>query len=216
MVGGAGGVAIAWLGTRSVDALLGRGFLDLPMRGAVSASIDAPVLLFTVAVSIACALLFGLAPLAGIRRAQPQSLLLGGARGVTRSGMATRRLLVAVEVALALVVLCGAGLLLKSLASLLRVDAGLNPDRVLAMQVSLPQADTYGPAERATFCADLDRSIGAAPGLFESHGATSHLPLSGANAGRGFVIDGRAAPDNQGSGSYRITCPGTSRRSASR
>jgi len=208
LVGGLGGVAIAWFGTRSVDALLGRGFLDLPMRGAVIASIDAPVLLFTLAVSMTCALLFGLAPLAGIRRAQPQSLLLGGTRGVTRSGMTTRRLLVAVEVALALVVLCGAGLLLKSLASLLRVDAGLDPDRVLAMQVSLPQAAPYGPAERAAFCSDLDRSIASAPGLFTSHGATSHLPLSGANAGRGFVIDGRPAPENQGSGNYRITCPG--------
>src|SRR5262249_59892208 len=115
-------------------------------------------------VSMGCALLFGFAPIVGVRRAGLQSTLHGGARGSTRTAMGGRRLLVAAEVALALVVLCGAGLLLKSLAGLLHVDPGLDPARVLTMQGSLPQADVYGPAERQTFCADLDRSVrGNAP-----------------------------------------------------
>ena len=210
LLGGAGGVAIAWLGTHSIGALLGPGFLDLPMRGPLQPAIDLSVLAFTLAVSLGCALLFGLAPLAGARRAGLQAVLHGGARGTTRTAMGARRFLVAAEVALALVVLCGAGLLLKSLAGLLHVDPGLDPKRVLSMQVSLPQADTYGPAERKTFCEDLDRSVGEAGAMFVAHGATSHLPLSGANAGRAFTIDGRPEPaqDNRPSANYRITCPG--------
>ena len=210
LLGGAGGVAIAWLGTHSIGALLGPGFLDLPVRGSLQPAIDLTVLAFTLAVSLVCALLFGLAPLAGARRAGLQVVLHGGARGTTRTAMGARRFLVAAEVALALVVLCGAGLLLKSLTGLLRVDPGLDPKRVLSMQVSLPQADTYGPAERKTFCEDLDRSVGEAGAMFVAHGATSHLPLSGANAGRGFTIDGRpeAPQDNRPSANYRITCPG--------
>jgi putative ABC transport system permease protein len=210
LLGGAGGVAIAWLGTHSLGALLGPGFLDLPMRGELEAAIDLRVLAFTFAISIACALLFGLAPIVGVRRAGLQAALHGGSRGSTRTAMGARRLLVAAEVALALVVLCGAGLLLKSLAGLLHVDPGLDPARVLAMQVSLPQADAYGRAERQTFCADLDRSVAEEGLVFVAHGATSHLPLSGANAGRGFTIEGRPAPasDNRPSANYRVTCPG--------
>ncbi len=209
-IGGAAGVGIAWIGTHSVAALLGPGFLDLPMRGALTPAIDLPVLLFTFGVSVGCALLFGLAPLAGVRRAGLQSVVHGGTRGSTRTAMGARRLLVASEVALALVVLCGAGLLLKSLSGLLHVDPGLDPARVLAMQVSLPQPDAYGPAVRKTFCDDLDRGVQEAGAVFVAHGATSHLPLSGANAGRGFTIEGRPAPgaNDRPGANYRVTCPG--------
>lgn len=209
LVGGAGGIAVAWLGIHSLGALLEPGFLDLPMRGALTPTIDLSVLAFTVAVSISCALLFGLAPLAGARRAA-LGPAIHGTRGATRAAMGARRLLVAAEVALALVVLCGAGLLLKSLSGLLHVDPGLDPAGVLAMEVSLPQADTYGPAERKTFCDDLDRSVSEAGAIFIAHGAVSHLPLSGMNAGRGFSIEGRPAPapDDRPSANYRITCAG--------
>ena len=209
-LGGVGGVGIAWLGTHSIGALVGPDFLDLPLRGPLTPAIDLSVLGFTLVVSLACALVFGLAPLAGARRGGLQVVLHGGARGTTRTAMGARRVLVAAEVALALVVLCGAGLLLKSLAGLLHVDPGLDPARVLSMQVSLPQEDTYGPAERKTFCEDLDRSVDEEGGLFVAHGATSHLPLSGANAGRGLTIEGRPEPppDNRPNANYRITCPG--------
>ena len=119
-----------------------------------------------------------------------------------------RRSLVAIEVALAIVVLCGAGLLIKSLSGLLQVSPGLDPNEVLTLQVSLPQADTYGPPSRETFCADLSRNAEGLPGI-RSIGAISHLPLSGANAGRAITVEGYSPKQDESvSASYRLTCPG--------
>ena len=61
------------------------------------------------------------------------------------------------------------------------------------MDISLPQDDTYGPPTRTTFCADVQRELAPLPGVL-SVGAISHLPLSGANAGRGLSIEGRPIP----------------------
>ena len=79
---------------------------------------------------------------------------------------------------------------------------------MLTLQVSLPQADTYGAPVRESFCADLSAGAEGLPGI-RRIGAISHLPLSGANAGRGLTVDGFAP--NQGrtsSAAYRLTCPG--------
>ncbi len=207
--GGLAGTGLAWLATRSLGAILTPEFLTLPLRGAVDVTLDARVLLFTLAISVGSALAFGLAPLLGLRRTEPQSVLREGGRTATRTALGARRVLVALEVALAIVVLCGAGLLIRSLVNLLHVDPGLDPDRVMTVQVSLPQANPYGPAERDTFCADLTRRLDELS-LFAHTGAVSHLPLSGANAGRGFRIDGRPAPaeGDDSSANYRVTCPG--------
>ena len=77
------------------------------------------------------------------------------------------------------------------------------------MDIALPQEDTYGIPERKTFCEDVVREVGSLPGV-RAVGAISHLPLSGANAGRGLTIEGRPAPppDQAVSASYRLTCPG--------
>jgi len=117
-------------------------------------------------------------------------------------------MLVAAEVALALVVLVGAGLMVKSLARLVNVDPGLDPHNVLTVTMALPQPDFYGPPVRRNFCADVADRVGTLPGV-TSVGAVSHLPLSGANAGRSFSIDGRVLPPGESaSASYRLTCPG--------
>jgi hypothetical protein len=122
---------------------------------------------------------------------------------------ATRRVLVAAEIALAVMVLAGAGVMVKSLASLLHVAPGFDPRNVLAMRVSLPQADTYGRPERLSFCRDLAREIAAVSGVSRIS-AVSHLPLSGANASRGVTIEGRPepAPKEGASANYRLACPG--------
>ena len=97
----------------------------------------------------------------------------------------------------------------KSLSGLLQVSPGLDPHEVLTLQVSLPQADTYGPPVRESFCADLSRGAEGLPGI-RAIGAISHLPLSGANAGR--APDGRRLRAEAGrigvGASYRLTCPG--------
>jgi putative ABC transport system permease protein len=107
------------------------------------------------------------------------------------------------------VVLVGAALLVASIQRLQRVAPGLNPASVLAVQMALPQLDFYGRAERATFCADVAREVGAVPGVV-SVSAVSHVPLSGANAGRSFVLEGAPdpGPDDLPDASYGVACPG--------
>ena len=205
----ASGVAIAFAITQLVDGILAPGFRNLPFRGDVPVTLDARVLTFAVLASGLSALLFAFAPLLGLRRGSLQPSLRDGDRGATRLAAGTRRALMTVEIALALVVLGGAGLMIRSLATLLDVDPGLDPKRVLAMQVSLPQVDTYGPPVRAGFCQDLAGELSAIPGIVRAS-AVSHLPLGGANSSRGFHIEGRTppAPNQPGtSASYRLICP---------
>ncbi|HSC26369.1 MAG TPA: ABC transporter permease [Vicinamibacterales bacterium] len=207
-LGGLAGLLLAWVGTRGVDALLGPQLLEFWFRGRANVRIDGSILAFAAAASTVSAMFFSLAPLAGLRRSGLQDALQEGVRGLSRSALGPHRALVTAEIALAILVLCAAGLLVRSLANLLHVDPGLDPADVLTMRVSLPQADTYGPAERAAFCEDLARS--AAASSFAVVGAVSHLPLSGANAGRSFSIEGRPAPapNEVASANYRVSCPG--------
>ena len=206
--GGVGGLLLAWAATQAADAILMPGFRALPYRGEVPIVIDGRVLVFAAGVAIASAALFGFAPLVGLGTRNPQRMLRDGDRGSTSIANVARRALVALEVALAIVVLCGAGLLVKSLSSLMHVPPGLDPHEVLTLQVSLPQADTYGPPVRESFCADLARSAEGLPGVLRI-GAISHLPLSGANAGRALTVEGYTPKaDETVSGAYRLTCPG--------
>ncbi len=209
LAGGAGGLLIAWIATRTADFFLAPNFRTLIFRGEVPIAIDGTVLLFAAGTAILAACLFGFAPLIGLRRREPNALLREGERGSTGLANLARRVLVAVEVGLAIVVLCGAGLLVKSLAGLLQVNPGLDPREVLTMYVSIPQADTYGPPVRESFCTNLSRNAEGLPGI-RTIGAISHLPLSGQSAGRGLTIEGRPVPTQQdgASAAFRLTCPG--------
>jgi putative ABC transport system permease protein len=207
--GGLGGVALAWVAARAADIVLTPGFRALPYRGEVPIVIDGRVLMFAAAAALLSAAIFGFAPLIGLRRRDPATLLREGERGSTAAAHTARHVLVAFEVALAIVVLCGAGLLVKSLAGLMQVSPGLNPSEVLTLQVSLPQENTYGPPIRESFCASLSAAAEGRPGI-RSIGAVSHLPLSGANAGRALTIEGRI-PSHAAEGAsagYRLSCPG--------
>jgi putative ABC transport system permease protein len=208
LAGGVGGLMVAWIALRAADLVVTPGFRTLPFRGEVALSIDATVLLFCAAVAILAAALFGFAPLIGLNGREPNRLLREGERGSTGVANAARRTLVAFEVALAIVVLSGAGLLVKSLSGLLGVHPGLDPRDVLTLQVSLPQPDSYGPPTRESFCAELSRHAEGVPGI-RHIGAISHLPLSGANASRGLSIEGWVAgPGEQAGAAYRLACPG--------
>jgi putative ABC transport system permease protein len=206
--GGVVGLALAWVAARGADLVLMPGFRALPYRGEVPITIDGRVLLFAAGVALVSAALFGFAPLISLRGRDPQGLLRDGERGSTTIANVARRSLVAIEVALAIVVLCGAGLLVKSLSGLMQVSPGLESRDVLTMQVSLPQADTYGPPIREAFCANLSRAAEGNPGV-RRIAAISHLPLSGANAGRGLSVEGYTPQaDESVSAAYRLTCPG--------
>jgi putative ABC transport system permease protein len=209
LAGGAVGVLIAWAGTSALAQTLPGSITRAPFRAPGVVALNAQVLAFTGGLALLTGVLFSLAPMVGVSRLDPGGALrAGGGRGGTARFSMMRTALVGIEVALALIVLCAAGLMIKSVTRLLHVDPGFDASRLLVLDVALPQPDFYGPPVRTTFCDNVQREIAALPGVV-SVAAISHLPFEG-NAGRGFSIEGRAQPDpNRGfSANYRLTCPG--------
>jgi putative ABC transport system permease protein len=209
LAGGAAGLAVAFWSTRFLFRMFKLDGLHLPLRVVESIPMDGRVLAFALAVSCVTGILFGIAPALSVGRGDVSSTLKEGGRGSTGGGSRLRHALVACEVALALMVLCGAGLMIKSMTRLLGVDPGLNPKNVLAMTVTLPQEEIYvGPPGTPNFCRDLEDNVGAIPGVV-AVGAAAHLPMRGA-AGRSFQIEGRppAEPGHFPGGSYTVACPG--------
>ncbi len=172
---------------------------------------DAPTLLFTFGVALLTGLIFGLIPALQAARTNPQSALQDGSRGASagRSSARLRSLLVVAEVAIAVVMLCGAGLLLRSFAHLSAVDPGFSTRNALSLTVSLAgQAEFTGP-KREVFYRALFEDIKALPGV-RSVGAINHLPLAGDQWGRGVYVEGRSMPPpGKGEGAvYRVCLPG--------
>jgi putative ABC transport system permease protein len=207
--GGALGVTLAWAATMGLAQSLPPAIRLAPFRDGGVAPLDSPVLAFTAGLCVLTALLFSLAPILGTSRDTAAALKGTGDRGGTARFTLLKSALVALELGLAVVVLAGAGLMIKSVIRLVAIDPGLDPHNVLTMDIALPQADLYGPPERKTFCQDVQREVAPLPGVV-SVAAISHLPLSGANAGRSFAIEGRpeAAPGEGANAAYRLTCPG--------
>ncbi|HEY6211910.1 MAG TPA: ABC transporter permease, partial [Vicinamibacterales bacterium] len=207
--GGAAGLVLAYWTIGALTPILPANVSSLPFRAVQPIAIDASVLAFTAAAALGSGILFGLAP-AFAHAGAPSGTLRDGARGLVGDGRSRLRYgLVAAEVALTLVVLAGAGVMLVSVAKLLRVDPGLDTTNVLVLQMSLPQENLYyGPPGNPRFCEALGDQVGALPGVV-SVSAIAHLPLSGANAGRGLAIEGRPdpGPQNQPGAVYSVACP---------
>jgi putative ABC transport system permease protein len=181
----------------------------LPFRDMSTIHVDMRVLLFTLGIALLTGILFGLAPALHAFGVPPgESLKEGGSRGSTAvGGRRVRDTLVVAEVALALTVLASAGLMITSMRRLLAVAPGFNPNEVIAMEISLPQKDFYGPPTRPLFCEQMEERIGQVRGVI-SVGAVSQLPLQG-YAGRAITIEGQPepAPDQQRGAMYSIACP---------
>ncbi|HWS87821.1 MAG TPA: ABC transporter permease [Pyrinomonadaceae bacterium] len=155
-------------------------------------TLDWRVLAFTLGLSLLTGLLFGLAPALQASKADFVEALKEGGR--TGQGLARSRLrsgLVVGEVALTLVLLVGAGLLLKSFSRLLAVDPGLDPRNVLTMDVALPPAKYDEPQRVTAFYERLLQEAAALPGV-EAAGAVSVLPLAGDDNSNFVQIEGRA------------------------
>ena len=184
---------------------------SLPFRQVGAIAIDGRVFLFALLLSGVAGILFGLAPALGTHSGHLiDPLKEGGSRGLTSAGgNRLRHTLVAAELALALIVLAGAGLMIDSMARLMGVNPGLNPKNVLVMGVSTAQENAYySPPVDAQFCEEMTQQIGAISGV-ESVSAVAHVPLGGGGAGRGFVIEGRPAPppgETPGA-EYSVACP---------
>nr|MDQ3805976.1 ADOP family duplicated permease [Acidobacteriota bacterium] len=184
--GGAGLLLAVW----GVDILVGLDPAGVRRVGEVG--LDAGVLAFTVGLSLATGLLFGLAPALQASKTDFAETLKEGGRtgggGPRRSRL--RGALVVSEVALTLVLLVGAGLLVKSFARLLEVDPGLDPRGVLTMDVSLPPAKYAERHQIAAFYRQLLDEVAALPGV-ETAGAVSVLPLAGEDSSNFVQIEGR-------------------------
>lgn len=174
LIGGAAGVAVAWAGVHSIRALAPA---DLPRVTEIALSV--PILLFALLLSVCTAIAFGTIPMLAAGRSQPgETLVAAGARSGsgTRSRRRTQRMLVGGEIALAMVLLVGAGLLARSFNSLLHVDRGY--DTAGVTNVTLQAWSYYPtPAARAAFVDEATRRLLAIPGV-QSAGMTSSLPLS--------------------------------------
>jgi putative ABC transport system permease protein len=158
-----------------------------------SAHVDVRVVAFSLAISLVTTLVFGLMPSIRASRIDLQAILHADGRKTSQTPTSpARRLLVAADVALAVVLLAGAGLMIKSVGRLLGVNPGFNPDRVLAMEISFVGA-SYAQDEQVVAKTDqmLDK-LRALPGV-EAVASASQIPLGGNGDCSGFHIQGRPA-----------------------
>jgi putative ABC transport system permease protein len=189
--GGILGMLLAFWAIRLVTTLLPSNF---PRTSEIH--LNSPALLFTAIVSIATGVIFGLVPALQSSKVHiTQSLKQGerGAEGFVRSRL--RSALVISEVALALVLLIGTGLLLRSFSHLQAVNPGFQPDHVLTLEISLPDARYPDPQKAAFFAQLLDR-VRSLPGV-ESAGAIGHVPLGGDIDSYAMQVEGRAPLPNE-------------------
>ena len=204
-----GGIAGLLLAVWGVRALIGASPAIIPRVADVT--IDARVLLLTLGITGATAMFFGLLPALRSARVDLAETFRDGDRGSTegRGKHRLRSALVASEFALALVLLTGAGLMIRSVVALQRIDPGLDPHNVLTMIVSTSGTKEADPRLRQAFFTDALDRVRATPGV-ESASYINHLPIAGDSWGFSFRIEGRPkpAPGDSPSAIYRVVFPG--------
>lgn len=189
-----GGAGIGLLLTRwGIAALQQRAPANVPRL--TSIAIDVPVLLFTLGVALATGVIFGVAPAwHGAYANQSEALKEGGRSGGEGArGRRVRHLLAVVEVAVALVLLVGAGLLARSLAVIAKTDLGFNPRNVLALSIQLPPQKYAEDSKIVQFYEQVAERIAAMPGV-QSVGAGSSVLLGPLPQSAALSVEGRPAP----------------------
>src|SRR5262245_20924003 len=167
--------------------------------------VDGGVIAFTFGVSLLTSLLCGLAPALSASRPDLNKALKEGGRGSGGSSGLSRAALVVAEVALTLVLLVCAGLLIRSLWRVMRIDPGFNPESALTMQVSLPESEYGGSARKIAFYRQLLERLKSVPGV-EAAGMVNNLPMGGVNINGQFGVAGRPR-DQYGYAGYRVVSP---------
>jgi putative ABC transport system permease protein len=195
MLAGIGGAVAIAVVLWSMSALLGLAPGDMPRIGEVRA--DTTVLLFTFALSLITGLAIGIVPALTASQPELQSTLTASGRGAT-AGRGQRRLrgaLVVAEVALAVVLTLGAGLLLRSFVTVLAIDPGFRSDNLLTLQIALPASYATADQRRALY-ATLFSRLDALPAVTAS-GGTTRLPLGSTNVTTKIGVEGRALPPGE-------------------
>jgi predicted permease len=205
LAGGLVGVGLAMALTRVLVALRPQ---NIPRLDAVG--VDLSVLAFALAASTVVGVLFGLLPALQATRLDVQSMLRQGGRGVAGGGrQGARRALVVGEVAIALVLLVGAGLMTRSFVRLLAVDPGYRVDHVLTVPISLP-GSRYPEKERViSFYQELSRRVASLPGV-TSVGAVAGVPLVAERGDLSLDIEGRpvAPGESRRRADWQVVTPG--------
>jgi putative ABC transport system permease protein len=185
-IGGFLGLVLAWWGTRALIAIAPPSLASLK-----GVSVSLPVLGFTLGVSLLTGILFGLVPALEASRFNLQSSLKEGGKNVggSSAGYRLRNVFVVTQVALALVLLIGAGLLIKSLNKLQSVDPGFNPKGLLTMRVSLPMRKYDNDTKTVDFFNRSLEQIKALPGV-EDAAAIDALPFTVPHSGTSIEIEG--------------------------
>lgn len=204
--GGLLGMLLAWGGVGLMARL---GQAGIPRLA--EARVDARLFLFTLCVSMATGILCGVAPALESSKANVnQALTEGGRSGTTgRAGRTMRSALVVVEVATAVLVLIGAGLLIRSFVRLRSVDTGFQPSGVLTLRVPLSGGRNNAAERRVAFFQQVVDRVAALPGV-RAVGAVNGLPLTGLGVGSTFAVGGRPAPaaEQRPMGILRSVTPG--------
>ena len=190
-LGGTLGILLAWFGLQAVGKALPG---TLPRVEEIS--LDGRVLLFTLAVSVFAALASGLAPALQGSRVNLVEILKEGGRGSIGARHRLQKTLVAMEVAMALVLLIGAGLMLRSLRALWRVNPGFNPSHAITFNLSIPATPGTTSAETRARLRGLDQQLSAIPGVQAVSVTLGSRPMIH-DSSLPFWIEGRPKPANE-------------------
>ncbi len=208
LAGGIIGLALASWGLKILMAMA-----DNFWPRVMDVSLDVRILTFTTGITLLTGLSFGLVPALQTSKPNLNEMLKDAGRGSTESGRRrlVRNALVVVEVAISLVLLVGAGLLMRSFIGLQKVDPGFDPKNALTISLSLTERKYPESDRQASFYSRLIESVSALPGV-QATGAASAVPFSnahwGSNIGRGFRIEGRTGDQAGGGTSYFSVSPG--------
>ena len=205
VIGGAAGALVAWWGTASLLQIAP------PELAAGGPRFDLRVLAFTLGVTLVSGLVFGLLPalqFSGGDLSAPLSEGSTRSSGTRRSGR-IRDLLVVAEIAVALVLLVGSALLVRTFVSLTRVDTGIDTHNLVTFEVKLTGTRAEYQAQQVEFYAALQRRLEALPGVI-SAGSAVTLPIGGDDFGTSYLVEGRPEPrpGEEPHGGYQMVMPG--------
>ena len=199
LAGGALGLVLAGRGTRAALRVL-----PTALPRAEEIGLDARVLFFTLGISVLAGVLFGLAPAFRLSIPKLQESLKEGGRGLSSGRHRVQGVFIVAEMAMALVLLAGAGLMIRSLTRLWAVDPGFDPQNVLTVGLTLPQSmmSASPDAIRAAF-REFDRKIASIPGVEGVSQTWGAVPLAGDDE-QTFWIEGQPKPANENDKGWAI------------
>jgi putative ABC transport system permease protein len=209
VIGGALGLLLAVWSTGPMLRMFPNNIENISIPKVEAIPIDWRVLLFTLGAALLTGFIFGIVPALQASKADINLALKESGRTTSGGGSRLRNALVVSEIALSLMLLIGAGLLLKSFSELQRSNFGFKTDNVLTVQVILPQQKYSEPAKRLQFLNDSLQRIESLPGV-QSVGATNFLPLTGFWGTATFTVEGQPLPEpgKEPVADNRIATPG--------